>query len=463
MKFNPFGYQDLIIDFQTSLPRGNVWAGMGLGKTISTLTSIDALQLAGAGPALILAPKRVAQSTWTGEVKKWDHLAGMEVSPIIGNPKQREAALRRDVGVYTMNYDNLEWLVKKVGKKKWPFKIVVADEATRLKGFRLRGGGRRALHLAHVAPLADYWFNLTGTPAPNGLMDLWGQQYFVDKGAALGRTIGDFRSRWFDYDDWARKHTPMPSAQEQIEARLLDTCLTIRSEDWFDVEKPIVNKVYVDLPDKARRQYERMEREMFAEFQAPTGEWHEIEALAAAAKSMKCGQIANGAAYVDPDTVKDGDPWVEVHDMKLRALESIVFETAGEPLLVSYQYKSDLARILKAFPKARMLDDDPATIDDWNAGKISMLVAHPQSAGHGLNLQDGGHHLVFFGFDFNLEYHDQIIERIGPVRQLQSGYDRNVFLHYIIARGTVDELKLQRLGVKRRTQDSLMEAMRTER
>lgn len=454
MIYTPRPYQDIIIDFMLSTPRAAVWAGMGLGKTSSTLTAIDALQLAGEGPALVLAPKRVAQSTWPEEVLKWDHLSSMEVSPILGTPKQREAALRRDAALYTTNYDNLQWLVKHIGKKKWPFKIVIADESTKLKGFRLRGGGRRTLYLAHVAPLAKHWINLTGTPAPNGLMDLWGQQWFIDHGAALGRTISDYRNRWFNYDEYARKYDPMPSAQEQIEARLKGTCLTIRSEDWFDIEEPIVNKIFVDLPSRVRVEYERMEREMFAEFQAG-----EVEVFNPASRINKCSQIANGFVFLNPEEGEARAKWTELHDQKLQALDSIVTELAGAPLLVAYLYKPDAERILKAFPKARMLDDDPATEDAWNRGEIPILVAHPKSAGHGLNLQDGGHHLAFYGVDWNLEEHDQIIERIGPVRQLQAGYDRNVFLHYIMARDTVDEMKYHRLQTKRSVQDILLDAM----
>lgn len=456
MKFTPREYQHRIIDHQLQCPRGNTYAGMGLGKTVSTLTTIDALQLAGEGPALVLAPKRVARSTWPLEARKWDHLSSMEVSPIIGDVKQREAALRRDAAVYTINYDNLVWLVKHIGKKKWPFRIVVPDESTRLKGFRLRGGGRRALALAHITPLTRHWINLTGTPAPNGLTDLWGQQWFIDKGAALGRTLGDFRSRWFTYNEYSRQWSPMPSAQIQIETRLKPTTLTIRSEDWFDMEAPIVNKLYVDLPAKVRQQYQRMEKEMYAELEA-LGEWHAVEALSSASKTNKCSQMANGAVYTE-----EGQ-WVPVHDQKLQALDSLVTELAGAPLLVAYLYKTDVTRILKAFPKARVLDDDPETEAAWNRGAIQMLLAHPKSAGHGLNLQDGGHHLAFFGVDWNLEEHDQIIERIGPVRQLQAGYDRNVFLHYIMARDTVDDMKFQRLTTKRSVQDILLDAMKTTR
>jgi len=453
MIFKPHGYQQLIIDHQIDVPRSATWCFMGGGKTVSTLTSIDAMQLSGAGPALVIAPLRVARSTWPNEASKWDHLSGMEVSPIIGTPAERLKALRDpNAGVFTINYDILPWLTN-VLKTKWPFDIVVPDESTRLKSFRLRGGSKRARVLARIARRARYWMNLTGTPAPNGLLDLWGQQWFVDQGAALGHTYTAYTRRWFMADNPNSDFPvliPRPFAEAEIYDRLRRTCLTVKAEDWFDVEKPLVRRVYVDLPPKARQTYERMEREMYAEISG-----HEIEAMTAAAKSNKCGQLAQGFAFTDAE-----GSWTEVHDAKLQALDSIIAEAAGNPIIVAYHYKPDLARLRKAFPKGRVLDNKPQTERDWNAGKIPVLFAHPASAGHGLNLQDGGHILVFYGIDWNLEYHDQIIERIGPVRQLQAGYNRLVRIYYILARRTVDDQKMLRFETKRSVQDLLMEAMR---
>lgn len=452
-RYSPHPYQGLISAHIIEQPRGGVWAAMGTGKTVSALTAIDGLQFCGdlPEPALVLAPLRVAQSTWPDEAAKWDHLSHMEVQPIVGSAKERRAALlNMRAAVFTINYENLPWLLEELGDR-WPFGLVVADESTRLKSFRLGGAkGRRARAIAKVAhKRVDRWLNLTGTPSPNGLQDLWGQTWFLDAGARLGRTFSAFEQRWFrkGYNGFGLE--PLPMAEEQIHDRLRDLHLTIGSE-WLGVDEPIGNVIEVDLPAKARALYRDMEREMFMAI----GE-HEIEAFNAASRTIKCLQLANGAAYVD-----DAGNWKEVHDAKLRALESIVEEASGAPVLVAYHFKSDLARLRNAFPKSRVLDTSPDTIRDWNAGRIPVLLAHPQSAGHGLNLQDGGNILAFFGHWWSLEEYQQIIERIGPTRQKQAGHNRPVFLHHIVAKDTVDELVVARRKSKRSVQDLLLEAMK---
>lgn len=451
-------YGALITGHILDVPRCGVWAGMGMGKTVSTLNALDLLELVEPGPALVCAPLRVAQSTWPDEAAKWAHLRNLDVTPIVGDVKARErAALRAfdfSASVFTINYENLPWLVDLLGrwKRPWPFRKIVADESTKLKGFRLRQGTQRARALGRVAHKhAAHFVELTGTPSPNGLQDLWGQAWYLDQGQRLGRTFDAFRQRWFrpSFDGYGIE--PLPFAQDQIEDAMRDLCLSLDARDWFDLKAPIVNMIRVELPAKARGLYEDMEKAMFAQI----GE-HEIEAFSAAAKTMKCLQLANGAAYVDEDSTR----WAEVHDVKLQALDEVIEEAAGMPVLVAYHFKSDLARLLKAFPKGRQLDKDPQTLRDWNAGKIPVLFAHPASAGHGLNLQDGGNILVFFSVNWNLEEHQQIIERIGPTRQMQAGHDRPVFIHYILARETVDEIVLARIETKREVQDLLLEALK---
>lgn len=455
--FVPRDYQQLITGFALETPRSNVWASMGLGKTVSTLNTLEALFCSGeeTQPVLVLAPLRVARSTWPDEADKWNHLRNIEMQPIVGTVKERLAALQNgNASVYTTNYDNLVWLVEQLGDR-WPFGTVIADESTRLKSFRLRQGGKRAAALAKVAHKHIHrWVNLTGTPAPNGLIDLWGQAWFVDRGDRLGRTFGVFTSRWFNSiqfpgQQWS-KLEPWPHAQEQMQAALADVTISLDAADWFDIEKPIHNVIRVDLPPKARQQYDGMEKEMFLELDDT-----DIEALNAAAKTVKCLQIASGAIYTD-----DVGSWQEIHDGKLQALDSILNESGGMPVLVAYHFKSDLARLLKAFPKGRHLDQDPQTIRDWNAGKIPVLFAHPASAGHGLNLQDGGNILVFFSHWWDLEQYQQIIERIGPTRQIQAGHNRPVWIHHIIATDTIDEMVMERRESKREVQDILLEAMK---
>lgn len=470
--FTPWEYQGLIIEHQSTHERSNVWAGMGLGKTVSTLTVLDSLYALGieTQPTLVIAPLRVAQSTWPDECRKWEHLSGLDVVPIIGDANRRAMALRQDAPIMTINYENLPWLIDwfKHNPRPWPFGSVVADESTKLKSTRISmqrsskgkefqkgtGGSVRGRALAQVAHTkVRRWVNLTGTPAPNGLKDLWGQQWFVDGGQRLGRSYTAFESRWFQSVPGGQGYhqvKPLEHAQEQIHAALQDCTISLDAADWFNIDRPITRPVYVDLPSGARRLYQDMERRMFMEI----GE-HEVEALNAASRTIKCLQLANGAAYVDDD-----GNWKDVHDEKLKALEDIVEEAAGMPVLVAYHFKSDLARLSRAFPRGRQLDQDPQTIRDWNAGKIPVLFAHPASAGHGLNLQDGGNIIAFFGHWWNLEEFQQIIERIGPTRQKQAGYNRPVFIYHIIARDTIDEDVMLRRESKREVQDILLDAMK---
>lgn len=453
IEFTPRPYQNGIIDFILEKDRCAVWAGMGMGKSCSTLTALDILELVEPGPTLVLAPLRVASSTWPDEAKKWNHLRNIEISAVVGTPDERRAALRRPASVYTTNYDNLVWLVEHYGDK-WPFTKVVADESTRLKSFRLRQGGKRAQALARVAHTKIKRFiELTGTPSPNGLQDLWGQAWFLDRGVRLGRSFDAFKNRWFQAvpgGDGYQQIRPLPFAQVQIEDLLRDLCISLDARDHFDIAEPIVNVIRVDMPAKARRIYRDMEREMFMQI----GE-HEVEAFSAAARTIKCLQLANGAAYVD-----DAGTFSEVHDAKIQALDSIISEAAGMPVLVAYHFKSDLVRLKRAFPQGRHLDANPQTITDWNAGKIPVLFAHPASAGHGLNLQDGGNILVFFGHWWDLEQYQQIIERIGPTRQAQAGHNRPVFIHHIVATDTVDEIVMARRETKREVQDLLLDALK---
>lgn len=436
MIFSPRDYQQAIIAHIQAHPRPAVWAGMGTGKTVSTLTALEQLALIeDIYPVLIIAPLRVAQSTWPDEIKKWDHLKHLKVSTIIGDQRTRKVACRHGAQIYTVNYENLQWLQEYHGSG-WPYRTIVADESTKLKGFRLRQGTARARALAKVAHAhAERFIELTGTPSPNGLIDLWGQAWFLDAGERLGRTFSSFEQRWFAPDHSGYGLRPLPFAQEQIQERLADLCITITAADYLDLPPLVENTILVDLPVAARRIYADMEKEMFAQIGA-----HGVEAFSAAARTNKCLQLANGAAYVD-----DAGTWEEVHDAKIEALKDIIEEAAGTPVLVSYQFRSDLARIQKAIPKARHLDKDPQTIADWNAGKVPVLLAHPASAGHGLNLQDGGNILAYFSSGWNLEEDQQILERIGPTRQAQAGHNREVYVHRIVARGTVDEL----VGVRR--------------
>jgi len=448
MKFNPHPHQRDIIEFVIDTPRGSVWAGMGSGKTSAVLAALDLLWLCGSSfhPALVLAPKRVCETVWPVEVQKWECFRHLKVSVVTGTATERRAALKVTADIYVMNYENILWLAETLGDK-WPFRIVVADESTRLKSFRLRHGGKRAAALAKFARQTGRWINLSGTPAPNGLKDLWGQLWFQDFGERLGRSYTAFFDRWFSKNPYTHAVTPTPCAEEEIYDKLFDVCLRVKG---LDVDEPIINVIKVPLPKKAMRQYKELEREMFVQLEEVG-----VEVFNAAALSNKCMQFANGAVYTDKKR-----NWKQVHDAKIDALKSVIEEAAGMPVLVAYHFKSDLARLFKAFPQGRELDAKAKTLSDWNKGKIPILFAHPASAGHGLNLQNGGNILCFFSLTWNLEHYLQIIERIGPMRQKQSGYDRPVFVHLLIAEGTVDELVGYRLRSKASVQEVLLEAMK---
>ena len=462
MKFSPRPYQQIGIEWILDNPRAALWAGMGMGKTVTTLSALDILiRVLGEGPALVLAPKRVARDVWPAEARKWDHLQGLKVVPILGTPEERIAALNTPAHVHVINYDNIPWLRKHL-KKRWPWRIVVSDESTRLKNYRTRQGGVRTRALQSPAlDGTDRWINLTGTPAPNGLRDLWGQTWFLDYGDRLGSSYAAFEARWFawvrppwqsggDRSQMAQK--PLPFAEDQIKGRLHDICLTLDPHDWFDFKDPIVNRIEVTLPPAARRIYRDMERELAAAL--PEGK--ELKAASVAAQMTKCLQLASGAVYHE-ESASPADA-VQMHTEKLDALESILEEAAGNPLLVAYHWQHDLLHIRRRFPQAETLDAPDAEAR-WNAGEIPLLLVHPASAGHGLNLQDGGHTVVFYSLWWDKELHDQVIERVGPVRQIQSGYDRPVYVHYLVASKTLDEAVLNKHALKTSTERALLDYM----
>lgn len=468
-RFVPRPYQNLIRSFALDHRRANIFASPGLGKTSASIDIFDSLRAVGeAKRALVLAPKRVAINSWGGEIDKWrDSFGHLSIAVAIGTPDQRMAALRSGADITCINYDNIPWLMEKAGSE-WPFDVVFADESTRLKGLRVaqrtstRGkeyiqgqGSTRAKAIAGVAlKHVRHWYNLTGSPAPNGLQDLWGQQFFVDGGRRLGSSFAAFQNRWFRSVPGSGGYSqiePLPFAQREIEALLRETSITVDAKDWFPIEDAIERHFYVDLPSAARKHYLEIEKNLFTELACGA----EVEVFSSGSKAQKLLQIANGIIYHS-----EGE-WENLHDEKLDALRSIKEETNGENLLVAYHYKPDRQRILKAFPKARFLDDNPKTLEDWNAGRIPMLVCHPASAGHGLSLQHGGRILVDYSSNYNMEYDEQVLARVGPVRQLQSGYNRSVFRYRIVARDTIEQHSvLPRLTHKMSIQDSLKAAMK---
>lgn len=459
--FVPRPHQALAAKFLLDNKRCMLAAVPGLGKTGTVYMLLETLRMLGSAffPALVIAPLKVCELTWPAEQKKWDRFQHLKVVTILGEREVREDALMERADVYVINYDNVQWLVKHLGKR-WPFKIVIADESTRLKSYRgsqqvsvkgkefvRKAGGERARILGDIAMHTGRWINLTGTPAPNGLKDLWGQMWFIDFGERLGRTYSAFMERWFRIDPYTREVKPLPHAEAEIHAAVADVMLAMRAEDWMDVRAPNEITREVELPLAARKLYNEMERTFFAELASGK----EVSAVNSAVKSSKLLQIASGAVY-DADRVSH-----HLHDAKVEGLKSIVNELGGEPLLLAYWFKFELPMLKKAFPEMRIFEGakDEA---DWNAGRIPLMAVHPASAGHGVNLQHGGRAMCHFTLNWDLELRQQISERIGPVRQKQAGFDRAVLHYNLIAKDTLDQEVYDRLTSKASVQESLMKA-----
>lgn len=454
-------YQRLIIDHQLDQPRNGIWVPMGLGKTAATLTTIDALQMAGEdSPTLILAPLRVAKTVWPEEVLKWQHTKHMKIVPICGTEKQRIQALKYSANVYTANYESLPWLTDYLGDR-WMFKTVIADEASKLKNFRLRQGGQRTAALAKVTHThVTRFLQLTGSPASNGLHDIWAPAWFLDRGNRLGRTYSAFQKRWFRQNPNGFGSSPMEGAQEEIQDLLRDLYLTIDAKDYFDLQDTIVTTIEVDLPKKARELYDQLEKDFFIRLESG----HEVDAFSAGARSQKMLQLASGACYLHPDVENDEDPkaraWELVHNEKLDALDDIIEETGGVPIIICYQFLSDLARLRKKYPHGKWLSNDKE-MKDFKTGQHSIAFAHPRSVGHGVNdLEKVCNIQVNFSSSWGLEDMEQMAARTGPVRQFQSGTGKASFIYNIVARGTIDEVVAERLVSKTSMQDALKEAMK---
>jgi SNF2 family DNA or RNA helicase len=453
MRLIPRLWQVPAIDAILHRLRVAVWMEMGMGKTSATLFALALLKLyEDTGKILVIAPKRVARGTWPQEVDKWDDLRHLSVSVCIGSEKERLAALGVDADIYTINRENVPWLVAHFGKK-WPFKTVVVDESTMLKGYRSRQGSKRAKALASVNDYITRLIELTGTPSPNGLLDIWGQLWFIDGGERLGRTFISYTSRWFQAiqkgnNPAAKEYKAFDWSQDQIQERIKDVVVSVRARDYFDPKEPITIPVMVDLDARALALYKQMERDLYAVINKS-----EVEATNAAVKSVKCLQMASGAVYLENGSYE------VIHTAKIEALAQLVEEWNGEAILVAYQFKPELEMLLKAFPQGRKIDSE-ADIDDWNAGKIPIAFIHPASAGHGLNLQYGGRVLVYYSHWWDFEQRAQIAERIGPMRQKQAGLDRDVFIYHLIAKNTIDTVVISRTSTKKSVQECLMEAAR---
>jgi SNF2 family DNA or RNA helicase len=435
-------YQNRAIEFIKSKKRCGLFLGLGMGKTTASLTAMsDALDSMTAAKVLVIAPLRVANSVWAQETKQWTHLSHLRVSVCTGNERTRMAALQRDTDIYTINRENVPWLVKLYGKK-WPFDAVIVDESSSFKS----PSSQRFKALKRALPFTDYVVLLTGTPSPNGLLDLWSQMYLVDFGERLGKTMTGYKQRFFESDYMGYKFTPRQGSSEAIHRLLSDKVLSMSAEDYLQVPDRIDLVERVELPPKVFAQYQEFERTLLAELD----DGQEIEAISAAVLANKLLQWSNGATYTD-----SLGNWSELHSVKLDALADLVEQNPSENMLVAYNYKTDLERLRVRFPDAVVMDKQQETIDRWNRGEIQMMLAHPASAGHGLNLQKGGSMLVWFGLNWSLELYQQFNGRLH-----RQGQTRPVRVVHIVASGCMDERVIDALNKKGETQNALLFALK---
>lgn len=436
-------YQHRAVQFILDHPHCALWVDLGLGKTVTSLTALEELiNGVEVGKVLIIAPLRVANSVWAQEVKAWEHTSSLTVSICTGSSKERNAALIREADIYVINRENVVWLVKKYGKD-WPFDCVVIDEASSFKS----SDAKRWKALKSVRHSIRRMIQLTGTPASNGLLDLWPQLYLLDLGQRLGRTKTAYRDRFFESDYMGFKWSPRPGAEDKIHALVDDVVLSLRAEDYLSVPDRINLSVRVDLPEEAVKQYKSFEREFVL---ALGNEGEEVDAVNAAVLAGKLQQICNGAIYKDEEK-----NFHVIHDAKIEALREIIEDNPSENVLVAYQFKHDLARLREAFPQARVLDKGQQVIEDWNNGEIPLLLAHPASAGHGLNLQRGGACIVWFGLNWSLELYDQFCGRLH-----RQGQTRPVRVIHLLAGGCIDDRVMDAIAAKAKTQTDLLNALK---
>ena len=448
MKYVPWDYQKRAEEWILSHPKSALFLSMGLGKTVITLTAVSKLlDDFAVTKVLVIAPLRVAATVWAEEAQKWDHLKHLRCVKILGNAAARYKALHTDADIYIINREMVDWLVKmQISDKKWPFDMLVIDE---LSSFKNPKSERfRSLRLTY--PAVRYVVGLTGTPAPNSLIDLWSEIYLLDGGQRLGRYITRFREEYFrpgkTNGHIVFSYVPLPSAEKKIYEKISDICMSMTAEDYLKLPDRRDIICPVEMPEKARKAYETMERDLVLPLARQGTE--AITAQNAAVLTGKLLQMANGAVYTEDDN------FIVLHDAKLEALGDLIESAQGHPVLVYYAYQHDAARILNRYPDARQLVT-PEDVNDWNAGRIQIMIAHPASAGHGLNLQAGGNIVIWFGLTWSLELYQQANARLH-----RQGQQLPVTIYHVITKGTVDENVMKVLSGKAEKQDELIEAVK---
>ena len=446
--FHPHAYQRYCINRVIADGALALFLDMGLGKTVITLTAVNDLKYNRfeVAKVLVIAPKKVAEATWSKEAAKWDHLKLLRIIPVLGTLNKRIKALNTPADVYVINRENVQWLVEYY-RNSWPFDMVIVDEFSSFKNHQ----AKRFKSLTWVRNHITRIVGLTGTPAPNGLIDLWAQVYLLDQGKRLGKTIGGFRERYFEPDQRDRErvysYAPKPGADEVIRGLIGDICVSMKAEDYLELPDCINVTVPVILDKKAKEAYEKLEKNMLLEVEDST-----IDAGTAAVLTNKLLQLCNGAVYDEDRNV------VDIHNCKIEAFQELVEGLNGNPALVFYSFQHDLIRIKKALNgsglRVRELKS-PQDETDWNNREIDILLAHPASAAYGLNLQDGGNHVIWFGLNWSLELYQQANKRLH-----RQGQTEKVIIHHLTVDGGVDEDVLAALEDKGSTQDRLMEALK---
>ncbi|CAB4136189.1 HepA Superfamily II DNA/RNA helicases, SNF2 family [uncultured Caudovirales phage] len=461
MNYKPHQYQQHATEHIINNPAAGLFLEMGLGKTVSTLTAIVQLfEYCDISKVLVIAPKKVAENTWSTEIDKWSHLSHLRISKVLGTEKQRKQALQAKADIYVTNRENVVWLTAFYGLA-FPFDMLIIDELSSFKDAK----SQRFKALRQIRPKISRVVGLTGTPAPNSLLELWPQLYLLDQGQRLGKTLTEYRTKYFNkqeylpFDSWKLKEETDPLVgqgyyERKIYELIADICISMKAEDYLEMPSLTYNVIKIPLPPKTQEQYDAFERtEVLKLIQAAEqDDEKKISAVNAAALTTKLLQFANGAVY-DEQRVAH-----EIHKEKLEALEEIIDTANRKPVLIFYSYKHDLERMhlhLKAYkPRELKTEQD---IHDWNAGRIRVLFAHPASAGHGLNLQAGGNIIVWFGLTWSLELYQQ-----ANARLYRQGQQNGVIIHLLTATETMDTDVMTALAGKAKTQDALMNAVKAK-
>ena len=446
MKYKPHDYQKYAADFIITHPISALLLDMGLGKTSITLTAINDLLFDSfeVHKVLVVAPLRVARDTWSAEIEKWEHLKNLRYSVVVGTEQERLNALRTPADIYIINRENVQWLVEESGLP-FDYDMAVIDELSSFKNHQ----SKRFKAFMKVRPKLKRIVGLTGTPASNGLMDLFAEFKLLDMGERLGRFIGQYRNAYFQPDKRngmvIYSYKPLPDTEQRIYDKISDITISMKATDHLTMPELLCTEYTVQFSDKEREKYDRLKKDLVL-----STEDNEVTTANAASLSNKLSQMANGAVYSNDESV------IEIHDRKLDALEDIIESMNGRPLLVAYWFKHDLERIKKRFEIREIKSS--ADISDWNSGKIPVALIHPASAGHGLNLQSGGSTLVWFGLTWSLELYQQTNARLW--RQGQTA--DTVVIQHIVAKGTIDEQIMKALKTKDTTQAALIAAVKAD-